>query len=201
MLIALPSTSTTREPLAFAFATYHQTLSSVCSYEMMLLRGSYHYDFLVLHNFVFIVVKYKYWNVKYLQIIRLKKFTRQALYGRLSSIMSSNTGRLAGRLFKGPKTQLQWKRNRVLWIPVKTNEPNKRKQMERFSEAISSSGATGTLHSGPHTPLHTTLCRNIQVQKQIHMQIHILIQTQIQTEIQMQIQTQIQMQRKIKTDV
>ena len=55
MLIALPSTSTTREPLAFAFATYHQTLSSVCSYEMMLLRGSYHYDFLVLHIFVYII--------------------------------------------------------------------------------------------------------------------------------------------------
>ena len=61
--------------------------------------------------------------------------------------------------------------------------------MERFSEAISSSGATGTLHSGPHTPLHTTLCRNIQVQKQIHILI------------QIQIQIQIQMQSKIKTDV
>ena len=61
--------------------------------------------------------------------------------------------------------------------------------MERFSEAISSSGATGTLHSGPHTPLHTTLCRNIQVQKQIHILI------------QIQIQMQIQMQSKIKKDV
>ena len=183
MLIALPSTSTTREPLTFAFATYHQTLSSVCSYEMhwiIVLRVSYHFDFLALHIFVYVKL------LNTCRLLDLKKQRNpqdifwQALLGRLSSIMSSNTGWLAGRLFKGPKMQLQWKRIREFWIPVKTNEPNKRKQMERFSEAISSSGATGTLHSGPHTPLHTTLCRNIQVQKQIHILIQIQIQMQIQ---------------------
>ena len=68
MLIALPSTSTTREPLTFAFANYHQTLSSVCSYEIMLLRGSYHYDFLVLHIFVYIIENI---NIKLLNTCRL----------------------------------------------------------------------------------------------------------------------------------
>ena len=39
------------------------------------------------------------------------------------------------------------------WKSPKTNDANKRKQMRRFSEAISSSGGSRTLHSGPHTPL------------------------------------------------
>ena len=81
MLIALPSTSTTREPLTFAFATYHQTLSSVCSYEMhwiMLLRVSYHFDFLALHIFVYV----KLLNTcRLLDLKKTKKSTRQFLTG------------------------------------------------------------------------------------------------------------------------
>ena len=99
MLIALPSTSTTREPLTFAFATYHQTLSSVRSYEMhwiIVLRVSYHFDFLALHVFVYVKL------LNTCRLLDLKKQRNpqdifwQALLGRLSSIMSSNTGRLEG---------------------------------------------------------------------------------------------------------
>ena len=103
MLIALPSTSTTREPLTFAFATYHQTLSSVCSYEMMLLRGSYHYDFLVLHIFVYIIENI---NIKLLNtcwLFDLKKSQdRHSMDDSLQSCHQIQAGWLEGSS-KAPK--------------------------------------------------------------------------------------------------